>query len=433
VDDWLLLDATEAERARFPDLRSVLAHPGTAAAPRNRWREVRCLEVEGTRYYLKLFHRTQLKNRIKHRLRAPRCRSDAEREWLIARALRQRGFGTARPVALGRRGALSCYLCAEVPGQTVRDLLAAGRLDGARRRAAARFAGSIGAAGIVLPDLSADHVIADGAALSVIDLHNGRLGRVRAADAVRMLRHLQRSVRGLPIAPAHALRAAVLMLRGIGFHREARALLERLPPLATHARYESEQRSAAYRRRDPRRDRRELACLRRVWPGAPGDLVLDVPCGTGRVSSWVQRATGARAVGADRALAMLRAARREPDAPPLLMQADAASLPFADRSCAGVVVFRFLHHQDRHAARATVREAARVAARYVVVSFFHPVSLHGARRRFASLWKRRDSARHTVSPRRLSRWLAEAGFTPVRWSAELPYARELWVASFERR
>jgi len=130
---------------------------------------------------------------------------------------------------------------------------------------------------------------------------------------------------------------------------------------------------------------------------------------------------------------MLRAARSDSAATPLLVQADAASLPFADRALAGVVVFRFLHHQDRHAARDTVREAARVASRYVVVSFFHPVSVHGMRRRFASLWRRRDRTRHTLTPRRLTRWLDELGFVPVRWAAEMPFARELWVGAFRRR
>lgn len=431
VDRWQFLDASEEERALFPDLRHTLQQAGDRVALPNRHREVRRIDTASGSYYLKLFHRTQLKNRVRNAITAPRCRLDAEREWLVGRALRERGIETARPVALGVRGALSCYLCATIDGTSVRQLLEQGRWPPAQATAVARFCSSIAARGVVLTDLSAEHVFAldlEAPRFAVIDLHNGRLGaRPRDREASRILRHFERSVRGLPVSHAAALRFATRLLRGMGLRATTRQLLSRQPPLRTHRRYDVPGKTEAYGARDPGRHARELACLRRVWPGRRGDLVLDVPCGAGRLADLLEHELGATRLGADRSRAMLDGAAGP------RVQADAAELPFGDRALDGVVVFRFLHHLDRTAARAVLTEAARVADRYVVVSFFHPISVHGLRRRLTHAWSGTATTRHALGRRQLTRWLESSGFRPRAWTGERRYLRELWVAAFDRQ
>lgn len=431
MTDWQLLEADATERAALSGLPAALARCRGLAAPANALREVHRLDVGGRDFYLKCFHRTQRKNRWRNALTRPRCRLDAERELAIARALRARGIATARPIALGRgeRGG-SWYLCAALPGVSLRALLERGVRDAALARAAAEFCGSIFAHGVLLPDLSAEHVFVepgDPPRFAVIDLHNGSLRTRPSRRALRRaLAHLWRSVRDLPLAPRIALAFAVRMLRTAGW-RERRALLAGLGPLATHARYQRPGKAAAYAARNPARTRAELACLRRVWPGAPGDRVLDAPCGAGRLAAPV-RALGASWVGVDRAPAMLReAAAAAPGA--ALLAGDGARLPLRDRAVDGVVVFRFLHHLEPAAARAVLAEAARVARRWIVVSFFHPLAVHGLVRALRGGAR----ARHSVTPRRLARWLDAHGFAPAGFAAQFPWLREFWVGAFVRQ
>jgi SAM-dependent methyltransferase len=437
-ESWRFVDTTAAEREWFRDLDATLALARDPVGEPNRLRSVKRARIAGRDYFLKVFERTQPKNRLRNRCTAPRADLDAERELAVALALAERGVRTARPIAIGRRGPASFYLCAGLDGTSLRQLLAEGRCDDDLARRAARFAGSIGRLGVILPDLSADHLFVatgtDGAPeFAVIDLHNGRLARTPTRrDLVRALRHTARSVLGLTIARARAIAWAVRFVAAAGRRDAIRAVLRRLSPFDTHGRYDVPGRSRAYRQRDPARARREVELLLRVWPGRPRDNVLDVPCGVGRVSQALV-AVGARCVGADRSRAMLAELRAADHQRMPLVQSDARHLPFADRSFDGVVVFRFLHHLTDETAQAVVAEAARVADRFVVVTFFHPVSLHGLRRRLAAAAKGRPPTRFAIRYGRLRTWLSDRGFEPVGHAAERPFAREFWVAAFERR
>jgi demethylmenaquinone methyltransferase/2-methoxy-6-polyprenyl-1,4-benzoquinol methylase len=67
----------------------------------------------------------------------------------------------------------------------------------------------------------------------------------------------------------------------------------------------------------------------------PGDVVVDLGCGTGDLSSGA-RARGARAVGIDLSAGMLAQAASR-GATRALVRGDASRLPLADRSCDAVV------------------------------------------------------------------------------------------------
>jgi SAM-dependent methyltransferase len=434
---WEFLMADADERANFRDRDAVLALPNEPAAPANRQRSVRRVLLRGQAWYFKQFGPPSLGNRWRFRTSLPHSNDDAEREALVTLALRGHGIETPRPVLRGRDQHGSCYLCAEMPGRPLRLWLRDGPLAPGLLALCAAFCGDVLKKGFWLPDLSAEHVFVRQEIaffhFGLIDLHNATIAAPGPPPLWllrRVLRHFQRSVQDLPVRRRAALRFCARLLRNAGRGDATRALLRQLPPLDTAARYERSGKAAAYRARDPARTGRELRLLAAIWPGRPGETVLDVPCGAGRLLPFLLDRRH-RVVQADRAVAMLHEARQLSAGQPALL-AHALALPLQDRSVDGTVVFRFLHHLERPGCRLAIAEACRVARRFVVVSFFHPCSVHHGARRLADLLLRRAPARHAVWPRDLRRWFLANGFTARRTAAELPFAKDFWLMAFER-
>ncbi|MCB9879634.1 MAG: methyltransferase domain-containing protein [Planctomycetes bacterium] len=431
---WRLLVDDPFCRAQFPDLATTLALPAEAAAPPNRLRHVRRLERGGRTFFLKVFTATQWKNRLRFAVTQPPAAGDAERELRVTEALRAAGFAAPEPIAIGRDGAAGYYLCAALPGEPLLNVLRRGDATASLLRAAAEHCGALLAAGFRLPDLSADHVFVTGQGFAVLDLHNGGVGTAGPPPRrllMRVLRRFARSVRTAPVGRNAAMRFAARLLRAARTGRAMRRhLLVAAQPFGTAARYERDRRSAAYAERSSRRDDAERRLLARVWPGEPGERVLDLPCGTGRLLPFLE-SRGHTVAQADGAAAMLREAAARGRAADLAVQADALAMPFAERSFDGVVMFRFLHHLPPDAARRALAEACRVARRFVVVSFFHPISLHHLQRRARSLLGQ-PTTRFAQPFAELRAVAARQGFRVHRRAAQLPFARDLWLASFVR-
>lgn len=434
ADAWTLLTDDPRERATFAGLAATLALPSAPAGPKNRLRDVVRIATPHGTYFLKRFRRTQLGNRLRFLLTRPRAADDAARECAMTQALGAAGERAPRPVAIGRRGPASFYLCAELAGEPLATALAR-RVDGALLRRAAAHAGRLLARGFALPDLSADHVFvaADGG-FGVLDLHNGALrapGGVAARTLRRVLRRSRKSLRDVAVPPALALRAAATLLAAAGCPRaRRRALLAAEPPWSTAARYDAPGKSDAYAGRNPARTARELALLRAVWPGRPGDLVVDLPCGAGRLLPLLADELQCRVVQCDASLAMLRQAHaRAPSVP--RAQGDALAPPFRAGAAAGVVCFRFLHHLPAGDSDRAIAACCALARDFVVVSFFHPASAHAVRRTIAG-WFGRASRRHARTLAALDRSFAAQGFARAAHAAERPFARDLWVAAYRR-
>lgn len=135
---------------------------------------------------------------------------------------------------------------------------------------------------------------------------------------------------------------------------------------------------------------RMLAGVRRaaleLAPPLPGRLVLDVGCGTGAFLA-AYAAAGCRVAGVDASEDMLAAARRRLGPGAVLVQGDAAALPFASAS-AGVVTATMLFHSLLPAQRAAaLAEMARVAGPggCVVVADHRPGRPRGAGGRAAGI------------------------------------------------
>lgn len=99
---------------------------------------------------------------------------------------------------------------------------------------------------------------------------------------------------------------------------------------------------------------------RDVVARAGDGLVVDVGCGTGRDVEWFAR-QGARVLGVDRSVGMLREARRHTRV--ALVAGDVLRLPLSDGAAAAIWCVATLIHLPREAFGDAVRELRRVLRR----------------------------------------------------------------------
>jgi SAM-dependent methyltransferase len=115
---------------------------------------------------------------------------------------------------------------------------------------------------------------------------------------------------------------------------------------------------------------------------APGDVVVDVACGTGRAIPWLRAAVGptGTVVGVDVTVEMLgEAARRGRAELGALVLADAMRLPFADESHDAVFAAGLLPHLPDPITG--LRELARICRLGAHLALFHPLGRSALARR----------------------------------------------------
>lgn len=179
-------------------------------------------------------------------------------------------------------------------------------------------------------------------------------------------------------------------------------------------------------------DRRWRRATRRALDPRPGERVLDLAAGTG-VSTVELARSGARAVGVDISLGMLRTGKRvRPQA--TLLAGDALALPFGDGTFDAVTIsFGLRNVYDTEAALAELARVTRPGGRLVVCEFSHPtfapfraVYLGYLMRALPPLADRvssnpeaysylAESIRAWPDQAGLARRLADAGWTGVAW------------------
>jgi SAM-dependent methyltransferase len=187
-------------------------------------------------------------------------------------------------------------------------------------------------------------------------------------------------------------------------------------------------RSERRRQRDPRLIRRALARHAPRSGGASG-LVLDVPCGAGRLRPGL--AVGARCwVGLDVSDSMLAAARAAGAGP--LLRGDAEALPFRDGAFDVVVCCRLLHHlADDGALAGTVAELVRVGSDLVLASFWDSAALPEVWRRLRG--DRRVRGRRPHTKRRIRALLDDAGADVLEFVHSFPFlSRQTFVVARKR-
>jgi len=136
-------------------------------------------------------------------------------------------------------------------------------------------------------------------------------------------------------------------------------------------------------------DRRERACLERLLRkrgAAPGQTVLDMPCGYGRIAPLLV-GLGLTPLSGDISFAMARRASRRPEAASGIGQlvGDSEQIPLATNTVDGATCIRLIEHFRLGQRRTDVmRELGRVVRRWLVVSFYDGASIHGKTKRLAS-------------------------------------------------
>lgn len=161
--------------------------------------------------------------------------------------------------------------------------------------------------------------------------------------------------------------------------------------------------------------------------GSGDALVLDAPCGTGRLREAIEGG-GARWIGVDVSAEML-AAHEAGDRP--RVRGDVGRLPFEDRTFDAVVCCRLLHHlRDAEVFRGVIGELVRVSRALVIASFWDAGSLPARRRR----WQPRKQEGRIAHPKSHLREVFEAaGAEVVGWRHSLRFfSRQCFVVARRR-
>jgi ubiquinone/menaquinone biosynthesis C-methylase UbiE len=199
----------------------------------------------------------------------------------------------------------------------------------------------------------------------------------------------------------------------------------------------NEAKAERYDHRPAWRNEPEMALLEpalRLLP--PGSKVLDAPCGAGRVSVRLGE-LGMHVTSVDISPSMLERTRekmRAFGAQDRVQSGDLEKLQFADREFEGVVCFRFFTHLPNDALRKQViSELCRVARQFVIISFFHPVSLHNVKRWAQTKLTGKRQVHSSIQPEALAAFFSANGFQQVHLAAQSRYLRSLWLAAFKRQ
>jgi len=149
-------------------------------------------------------------------------------------------------------------------------------------------------------------------------------------------------------------------------------------------------------------------------PGEP-TLVLDAPCGAGRVSKPLGSA-GHRIVALDASVHMIRIGLAEGLLPlGRSINAGLFALPFPDKTFKGAVCVRFFHHLEKpEHRRAVLTEFRRVVSGPLVISAWTGPSFQWWRRVIKQKRGRRPSARYRIPLSTLKKDASDAGWRLTR-------------------
>ena len=175
-----------------------------------------------------------------------------------------------------------------------------------------------------------------------------------------------------------------------------------------------------------RLEKRTLAGLLRRATNSIGEpLVLDAPCGTGRITEFLL-GHGFNVTGADISVEMIQVAREKCarfGSRASWQRLDLEHIDLADGSVDLVTCIRLFHHLDTAARGRILRELGRVSRRFVIVNMCFSSPVYRLRRRL----KRRLGLGHSATSTtrdELTREVAEAGLRIEAERFVLPFVSE---------
>ena len=166
--------------------------------------------------------------------------------------------------------------------------------------------------------------------------------------------------------------------------------------------------------------------LTRALARVPADgLVLDAPCGTGILSTFLRR-QGYRVIGADISPAMLAVAHRRADALGHV-RADLEQPPCKPRSVDAVLTSRFLMHLPSDTRMRVLRVLGELARGPVVATVCHPYTYKSFQRALRRALGGSVKRSPRLTRRELEDEAARAGMRIERVIPVLPILSEVWV------
>jgi ubiquinone/menaquinone biosynthesis C-methylase UbiE len=171
-------------------------------------------------------------------------------------------------------------------------------------------------------------------------------------------------------------------------------------------------------------------------------MVLDVPCGTGRITTFlIEQGYGVTA--ADVSVEMMAVARSRftkcQNAPWGYVQVDAAQLPFRNASFDCATAIRFMGHVPAPTRIQVLRELGRVSRGPIIIDYciYHPMT--HIRRRIEDLIRTRrlgfaqSWTWQSIPKAQLMSEFEAAGLQAVRWVAKIRLLSDAWIVLLQKQ
>lgn len=160
--------------------------------------------------------------------------------------------------------------------------------------------------------------------------------------------------------------------------------------------------------------------------------ILDVPCGTGRMTEMFLK-MGYLVHVADISKNMMKYAilRTQQYADNVNFEiCDIEELPFAEESFELILTFRLIHHLPSNARRKILKQLYNVSKRWVLLSFSNKYTIQSVRRGIKAKFNK--EARYSISPSIFRNEINKAGFNIVKYYPILPIFSETVVVLLEK-
>ena len=158
----------------------------------------------------------------------------------------------------------------------------------------------------------------------------------------------------------------------------------------------------------------------------PGSLILDVACGTGRITRFLWE-SGYQAWGVDISKEMLAVARQklsEQNGSVKFYQGEAENLPFAPRQFEAVTAIKLMGHVPPEERIKILKELRRVSRKGVVVSYYFSSPAHNCKRSIRKFLRKERSPWYPVTPRELAKEVESAGLRIIKQIPVVPFISE---------
>lgn len=190
-----------------------------------------------------------------------------------------------------------------------------------------------------------------------------------------------------------------------------------------------------------RKDQREKHCVAKALAQVPpGSLVLDLPCGAGRMYPLLKK-MGFTVMGADASPYMVDFARKQAESqnPPnepmldVFQVADVLKTGFQDKQFDAVLCNRLFHHfSDPTTRQQALRELSRICSGPIVVSFFSTVATDALKFYYKKHIRHKPiKDRVPISPFTFAKDVRAAGLKITQWRMARPLMSMQWYAELK--